>query len=104
MAAEMWVYRIEAYRWKGFDGAWERANDANANSWFLFGQKGEDKRVFGVFESRLGAEDAANQLANGQLGDKYRGAIKDGPEDFFERALAESASRPLPNNEKEKER
>jgi hypothetical protein len=79
MAREMWVYRIEAYRWTPADGAWKQAQEANADTWFLFGQRGEARRVFGVFSSRIGAQDAAHKLLDGRMGEEYRGLLDHGP-------------------------
>ena len=56
---ESWEYRVEPYRANG-PGEWSPADETTADTWFLFGKKGNDERIFGVFSSRVGAE-AANE-------------------------------------------
>jgi hypothetical protein len=54
--ADKWEYRIEAYRRIPGECAWEPAKDDTADMWLLLGDKGEDRRCFGAFSSRAGAE------------------------------------------------
>src|SRR5581483_11592116 len=74
METENWVYRIESYRWEGL-GSWNKSSEAEANTWFLFGEKGENRSVFGLFSSRAGAEDAAEKLATSRMGEEYKGIM-----------------------------
>jgi hypothetical protein len=76
---EQWKHRIEPFSWKRGEGAsWERATDADADTWFLFGDKGDDRRVFGVFTSRLRAEDTVRRLVRGDMGKQFKGMFVDG--------------------------
>jgi hypothetical protein len=62
---EKWSDRIESYLWNHGEASWTPAKETEANTWFLFGEKGEDQRVFGVFSSRVGAQDALAKLEHG---------------------------------------
>lgn len=69
-----WQYRIEAYRWDG-DGAWTPVMECDADTWFLLGERKKDTRVFGLFSSRAEANDTAQKLASGRMGETYRGVV-----------------------------
>ena len=89
---ESWEYRIEPYRAEGA-GTWSPADETVADTWFLFGKKGDDERVFGVFSSRVGAE-AANEYLIDWADTQGRGAKSYG------QLLGEAARQPAKDNEK----
>jgi hypothetical protein len=62
--ADQWQYRIESFRWIPRQAAWEPAPESAANTWFLWGEKGEDHRCFGVFSSRADAERGLDYAKN----------------------------------------
>jgi hypothetical protein len=58
-----WNYRIEPFcPSPDKEGIWTRAAEAEAVAWFGFRERGEDKRVFGVFPTRGDAEKAMRLL------------------------------------------
>jgi hypothetical protein len=59
--------------------------------WFVFGDKGDNRRVFGVFSSRVGAQDAVDKLVSGRLGEQYRGT--EAPQRYAD-MLAEAGRHP----------
>jgi hypothetical protein len=77
-----WKYHIKSYRRDAL-GSFEAALEAKADTWFLFGDQGEDRRVFGVFSTRRGAEDCADKLTRGVMGEQYRGILV-GSQDYKE--------------------
>jgi hypothetical protein len=58
MMVDNWQYRIESFRWIPSEGAWKPAPESAADTWFLWGEKGDDHRCFGVCTSRADAERA----------------------------------------------
>jgi hypothetical protein len=66
LPADPWQYRIAPHRKRPGEFTWEPATDGTADTWFLFGEKGEDRRCFGVFSSRAGAEQALEVVRNRQ--------------------------------------
>jgi hypothetical protein len=95
--SEQWKYRIASYRSiRGEAGSWEPVDELKANTWFLFGEKGGDERVFGLFGSRFGAEDAAGKLMRGDMGEEYKGVLDTpggkGVENDYQQALDQAAA------------
>lgn len=97
-----WVYSIESYRWTPSEGAFVPANEADADTWFLFGEGEGDKRVFGLFSSHLAAEEAAVRLSTGKAGKQYEGEFN--RLSGYDRMMSEAANRGSPKQDKEIER
>ncbi len=77
MAREHWHFHIEAYRWIGTEGYFTPVGEQEANTWFVVGDKGEERRFFGMFSSRFGAEDAIEKIELRELGKDFKAALKE---------------------------
>lgn len=73
---EDWRYAIKPYKRAANDFGWTPASEAEATVWFGFRERGEDRRCFGVFESRADAEGAVEKLKGQELKQAIRGGMR----------------------------
>src|SRR5262249_40368908 len=67
MSRADWKYSIEPHKPGKEDFSWTPAAEAEATMWVGFRERGDDKRVFGVFPSRKEAEQTAKRIKAREL-------------------------------------